>query len=147
MRTRSLMLSCLLATLGACASGPVNVAGHLPPDVTGPTWRWASTLTVYGELRPDASRYSLHFTDDNRVQIEAGCKAGTADVGVGDNRQIQVGTLQPTRNDCPGGDRIADEFLTDLGRVRQWSVKDGNLYLGTPGDASGMHFTATAATP
>lgn len=148
MRTRfTMLLPCLLA-LGACASGPANVAGHLPPEVTGPTWRWVSTLTVYGELRPDASRYTLHFTDDNRVQIEAGCKAGSATVGVGDNRQLQVGTLQPSRNDCPGGDRVADEFLADLGRARQWAVKDGDLYLGHPGDAAGLHFTpATAATP
>lgn len=131
-----------------CASGPVNISGRLPPEVTGPTWRWVSTLTVYGELRPDARAYTLHFTGDNRAQIEAGCKAGTASVGVGDNRQIQVGELQPSRNDCPGGDRVADEFLTDLGRAREWNLRNGDLYLGHPGDAAGLHFTpATAATP
>ena len=140
-----ILLALLLAGLMGCAHGPVNVSGALPPEVTGPTWRWVSTLTVYGELRPDAGAYTLHFTGDNRVQVEAGCKAGTATVGVGDNRQLQIGTVALSRNDCPGGSSVTDQFLADLGRVRQWSVKDGDLYLGHPGDAAGLHFTPTTA--
>jgi heat shock protein HslJ len=138
----------LLATAACHTPGPVNTANRLPPEVTGTTWRWVSTPTVYGELRPDARTYTLHFLDDGRAQIEAGCKAGTAPVGVGDNRQIQIGRLEATRNDCPGGDRIADEFLTNMSRARQWTLKDGDFYLGHPGDAAGLHFTpATANTP
>lgn len=137
----------LFAALGGCAHGVTNVSGALPPEVAGTTWRWVSTLTVYGELRPDAGTYTLHFTGD-RVQVEAGCKAGTASLGVGDNRQLQIGTLALSRNDCPGGNSVTDQFLADLGRARQWTLKDGDLYLGHPGDAAGLHFTpATAATP
>jgi heat shock protein HslJ len=149
MRTLRMLAATLVLATAACHTpGLVNTANRLPPEVTGPTWRWVSTLTVYGELRPDARAYTLHFLDNGRAQIEAGCKAGTASVGVGDNRQIQIGTLDATRNDCPGGDRIADEFLTDMGRARQWTLKDGDLYLGHPGDAAGLHFTpATATTP
>ena len=140
-------IAALALALAACSSsGPVNIANHLPPEVTGPTWRWVSTLTVYGELGPGSVPFTVRFTQDDRALIDAGCKGGVAPVGVGDNRQLQVGAVAWTRDTCAGGeDRVTHEFVTDLGRARQWSVKDGDLYLGHPGDAAGLHFTPASA--
>lgn len=146
MRVAMLTLSACLALAGCASGGSVNVSNQLPPEVTGPTWRWVSTLRVYGELKPDVDRYTLHFSG-NLVQIQANCTAGTAPLGIGDNRQLSIGADKVSEDGC-SHNPTAHEFLVDLGRIRQWTLKDGDLYLGYPGIGGGMHFTpATGATP
>mgnify|MGYP001121102612 CR=1 FL=1 len=49
---RILAAALLLATAACHTTGPVNTGNRLPPEVTGTTWRWVSTQTVYGGIAP-----------------------------------------------------------------------------------------------
>jgi heat shock protein HslJ len=146
MRRLSLPLL-IVASLAACAHapGPVNTGGHLPPEVAGITWQWVSMLARTGEVRPDApEHYTVRFGDDNRAQIRADCNTGSAPIGVGDNRQLQIGPpFTMTRMSCPEGS-LAHEYLTNLGRVRWWSLKDGRLYMRDAGAGSSLMFQPAA---
>lgn len=133
----------IAASLAACAHepGPTNTAGRLPPEVTGTTWQWVSMIARIGELRPDApEHYTIRFGDDNRAQIRADCNTGSAPIGVGDNRQLQIGPpIRMTRMACPSGS-LDHDYLTNLGRVRWWSLKDGRLYMRDAGAGSSLMF-------
>ena len=137
----------MLASLAGCATapGPVNTAGRLPPEVAGITWEWVSMISRSGELRPDApQQYTVRFGDDNRAQIRADCNTGSAPIGVGDNRQLQIGPpITMTRMACPSKS-LDHEFLTNLGRVRVWSLKDGRLYMRDAGAGSSLMFQPAA---
>ena len=146
---RSLGLSLLIgAILAACAHtpGPVNTAGHLPPEVAGITWQWVSMISRSGELKPDApERYTVRFGDDNRAQIRADCNTGSAPIGVGDNRQLQIGPpFTMTRMTCPSGS-LDHDYITNLGRVRWWSLQNGELYMRDAGAGSSLYFRPSTA--
>ena len=94
-----------------------------------------------GELRPDTpAHYTIRFGGDNRAQIRADCNTGSAPIGVGDNRQLQIGPpITMTRMACPSGS-LDHDYLTNLGRVRWWSLKDGRLYMRDAGAGSSLMF-------
>jgi heat shock protein HslJ len=134
-----------LVVAAGCAHepGPVNASGQLPSEVTGSTWQWESATTVIGETKPDApEHYTIRFDPAGRAEIRADCNSGSAPLGVGSNRQLQVGPpIALTRAACPPGS-LSDEFVTELGRIRSWSIVDGKLYLSFPGDGGGLRFRA-----
>ena len=135
------------ATLAACAHapGPTNTGNSLPPDVAGITWQWVSMISRSGELRPDEpAHYTVRFGDDNRAQIRADCNTGSAPIGVGDNRQLQIGPpFAMTRMACASGS-LDHEYITNLGRVRRWSLQDGRLYMRDAGAGSSLMFQPAA---
>ena len=139
----------IAASLAACAHapGPTNTAGRLPPEVAGTTWQWVSMISRMGELKPDApEHYTIRFGDDNRAQIRADCNTGSAPIGVGDNRQLQIGPpITMTRMACPSGS-LDHDYLTNLGRVRWWSLKDGRLYMRDAGAGSSLMFQPAAGS-
>ena len=140
---RRLILPLLIvASLAGCAHepGPVNAGGRLPPEVAGITWQWVSMISRSGELRPqEPARYTVRFGDKS-AQIRADCNTGSAPIGVGDNRQLQIGPpFSMSRTACPSGS-LAHEYLTNLGRVRWWSLKDGRLYMRDAGAGSSLMF-------
>jgi heat shock protein HslJ len=142
MSMRPIFPLLIVAGLAGCATapGPVNTAGRLPPEVAGVTWQWVSMISRMGELRPDVpEHYTIRF-DDGRAQIRADCNSGSAPIGVGDNRQLQIGPpFAMTRMACPSGS-LDHDYLTNLGRVRWWSLQDGRLYMRDAGAGSSLMF-------
>lgn len=83
-------------------------------------------------------RYTLDFLPQGQLLIRADCNRGQGNWQQ-DGSQLLIEAIALTRAMCRP-ESIDQRFLTDLGYVRSFVLRSGNLYLATQADGSIMEF-------
>ena len=119
----------------------------LRPALTAVVWEWR--LFRGGDdsvVAPDApDRYTLTFLDDGKLAVRADCNRAMGTYTV-DGPTIELDAAAMTRAMCPP-ESLSDRFVRDLGDVRSYVFRDGNLYLALWADAGIMEFVAQPPAP
>jgi heat shock protein HslJ len=150
---RQLAPAALIATAGASdaysqdAPMPVKterVAETTPSstsfELRGTSWRWVEftspteSLTV---LKPD--RYTLAFTDYDRVALRADCNRGQAQLTSPARGELRIGPVAMTKALCPPNS-LSDRFTQEVARVVRYAVRGGELYLELANGSGTMRF-------
>jgi len=97
-------------------------------------------------LKPDGARYSLTFRRDGSLQVQADCNRGRSNWHSLDNVTLELGPVALTRALCPHS-ALQDRFVRDLGYVRSYVLRDGNLYLSLMADGGIYAFEPTELKP
>jgi heat shock protein HslJ len=147
----------LAATLAGCSGGaapraaallpvtpimlPPAMAADAVPDLTGPAWRWHATQTPAG-ARPVNSpdRYTVQFTADGRVQVQADCNRGSGRYTLSSDGALTLTGIATTKMGCPAGSLDA-AFLRELGEAERAHVAPDGLVLMLRNGAGTMRFT------
>ena len=85
----------------------------------------------------EGGRYRLLFGIDGSVAVEAGCNRASGGLAVFDPPRLEFTELAATSALC-APDSLSERFLAELGWVRSYVYRDGNLYLATMADGSIM---------
>jgi para-nitrobenzyl esterase len=110
--------------------------------LVGPVWEWEEFLgSDDSTIAPDdPSQYTIQFSEDGSVSVEADCNAGFGTYEeAGGSLTIELGGV--TLAQCEPGS-LSDRFLRDLGYVRTYVIDDGELFLNLMADGGDMHFGA-----
>jgi heat shock protein HslJ len=129
---------------------PIDLAAsvHSATDLAqgtlvGPVWRWWET--VFNDdthfVPEDRNKYTLTFTADGTVHVQADCNVGNGPYTVDEN-QISIQILAMTQAYC-GPTSLSDTFVQQLGRVSSYFTRGGELIMEFPVDSGSMRF----ATP
>jgi para-nitrobenzyl esterase len=133
-----MMRNLFLAALVLIATAAEAVT-PMPPERT--TWRWVSLTTPEETLTiAEPERYTLRFSDGNRVALRADCNRGAGSVVFPEPGAIRFGALAITRAMCPPGS-FGDRFAREVVRAGRWAIQRGELRLELSGDAGVLHFT------
>ncbi|HSC29279.1 MAG TPA: MliC family protein [Vicinamibacterales bacterium] len=98
-------------------------------------------------LKPEAdARYSLTFDDDGRLQVQADCNRGQGTWHSPDNVSLELGSVSLTRAQCRPSP-LQNRFVRDLGFVRSYVVKEGQLHLGLMADGGIYSFDQVKPMP
>lgn len=123
-------------------SGTMRLAEVSSPSLVGPVWKLQQiqfnddTLLV-----PDApDRYTVEFTGDGRVIVQADCNRGQGGFSTTDNR-ITIEELATTRAACPPGS-LSDDFLRSLANANGFFFQDGSLFIDLAFDSGTMQLSA-----
>lgn len=143
------LLVLLLLPLGACsAADGQDAAAPLPPEVTGRTWQLVRIASmddqVYLPSRPET--FTLRFDPSGQVAVSADCNRGSATWTFTPPSSLQFGPIATTRMACPPGS-LHDRFLSNLGYVRSFVMRDGGLYLATLADGAILEFVPATGLP
>ena len=86
----------------------------MPPELARTTWRWVSLATPEETLTiAEPERYTLRFSDGDRVALRADCNRGAGSVVFPEPGAIRFGALATTRAMCPpAGDPGAKQRLS-----------------------------------
>lgn len=138
----------LLITLAACGQ-PAASGGPGPVENTLAGHTFLSTaVTTAGkphQLLAD-TRVSLRFTDDDRLQAEAGCNKLSGHVAVSGDR-IEVERLAMTQIGCDPQRHQQDKWLSEvLTGTLSWRLADAELVI-TAGDTELTLLDREAAEP
>jgi para-nitrobenzyl esterase len=156
---RPIMLSCLAligVLLTGCSRGQPestpepeapyrereNAASDstLPSSMVGVTWQWVSFTSPVEQIAVDApERYTIRFERDGRVAVRADCNRGMTRYSIRADRRIIFGPIALTRAMCPPGS-LGDRFAREVGRVRSYFQKGGDLFLELPIDSGTLRF-------
>jgi heat shock protein HslJ len=127
--------------LAACAPAtPVPTAEPVEQgSLTGTTWMWigfTDPSQSYGVESP--VNYTLVFTEDGTVNIQADCNYGSGSYTADGSRlKIEVGAM--TRAMCPPESR-SDDYIQYLNSAALYFFKDGLLYVDLMADGGTMVF-------
>jgi heat shock protein HslJ len=85
------------------------------------------------------SRFTIRFGADGRASLRLDCNRGTGQwkatpAADGVSGQLQFGPIAATRALCPPP-HLDERVARDLGYVRGYLLKDGNLYMSLMADA------------
>jgi len=98
-------------------------------------------------LKPNAgTRYSLTFSDDGRLLIQADCNRGQGTWRSPGNAALELGPVTLTRAQCPPSP-LQDRFVKDLSYVRSYLMRDGKLHLSLMADGGIYAFEPTEVKP
>jgi heat shock protein HslJ len=108
-------------------------------------WKWVSFHGMDDRsLEVSApSRYTLEIRADG-VTIRADCNRGMGGFDQ-EGASLSFSEIATTRMACPP-DSLGDLYLSHLGYVRSWLIKNGDLYLSLFADGGIMRFHPTAKT-
>lgn len=117
----------------------------LPEGVLDATWQWTwfgSGAEQFDVDHPE--HYTLHFSADGNLAIQADCNRGRAGFTVAAHRQISISPVAKTMMLCPDGS-LDGKFVQALERVRSYFEKDGDFFLEIPLDSGTLRFRREAA--
>ena len=110
------MRNLFLATLVLIATSAKAVP-PTPPELARTTWRWVSLTTPEETLTiAEPERYTLRFSDGDRVALRADCNRGAGSVVFPEPGAIHFGALAITRAMCPTGS-LGDRFAREVVRA------------------------------
>ena len=113
----------------------------MPPELARTTWGWVSLTTPEETLTiAEPERYTLRFSEGDRVALRADCNRGAGSVVFPEPGAIRFGVLAITRAMCPTGS-LGDRFAREVVRAGRWAIQRGELRLELSGDASVLRFT------
>jgi heat shock protein HslJ len=123
------------------AGGQAEPVAHVtdPDSAVGKTWQWEEFITP-GEkvMVPNPERYTILLTKDGKLQVRFDCNRGGGDYKISAGR-LTFGPMFSTRMACPA-DSLDGSFMSYLGKVDSFFVKDGKLFLKLQGDGGTMRF-------
>ena len=76
----------------------------------------------------DKSKYTIKFGSDGRVVARVDCNRASSTWRASANGKLQFGSWSRTSAKCGPGS-LHDKIVTEGGNVRNFSIKDGRLYL------------------
>jgi heat shock protein HslJ len=111
------------------------------PRLIGVVWQWngllvgrPSTLTAV----PDPHEYLLTLNDDGSYNAKADCNVLNGQYSMsGDDLVLKPGPM--TRAYC-GPDSLSDRYVSLLGMVVGYGLRDGQLLFGLADDSGTMYF-------
>ena len=122
---RNLFLAALVGVTSAKAAPPV------PPELARTTWGWVSLTTPEETLTiAEPERYTLRFSEGDRVALRADCNRGAGSVVFPEPGAIRFGVIAITRAMCPTG-LLGDRFGREVVRAGRWASCVWS-YPGTP---------------
>ena len=115
-------------------------------DVSATGWALVQIQSMDDTVRTpeEGGRYLLLFGIDGSVAVEAGCNRASGGLAVFDPPRLEFTELAATSALCAPGS-LSGRFLAELGWVRSYVYRDGNLYLATMADGSIMEFAPVPA--
>lgn len=142
-----------IALLSACATPhPDTPAAH---NLNGTTWQLHSIQATVEEqpvlIVEHPERYTLSFHDDGRLSLRLDCNRGTGrwqatPSASGDSGQLTFGPIAMTRMFCPPPS-LDTRVARDLGFVRSYLLRDGNLQLNLMADGGIYQLQPMAGHP
>jgi len=111
------------------------------PGLGGTSWRLVQIMEMDDSTHvpEDPSSYTLSFSTDGTVNLQADCNRGSGSWMSESASQLAFGPLATTRAMCPPGS-LYDVYLAQLGWVRSYVMRDGHLFLATMADGSIIEF-------
>ena len=107
-----------------------------PKPLTGTTWLLQS-LGPTGNLHPalTTKEATLQFSDDGRVNGQAGCNSYFGQYSFGVDRSLTITGLGSTKMLChePGVMQQEQDFLSALAAAERYEVKNGRLHISGGG--------------
>ena len=76
----------------------------------------------------DKSKYTIKFGTDGRVTVRVDCNRGNSTWKVTANGELKFGSWSRTSTKCGPGS-LHDQIVTEGAVVRNFSIKDGHLFL------------------
>ncbi len=145
---RPLAIAAMLC-LAACAT--TEPLGELsPPDdiqtaaLGGTAWRLVEIQSMDDRsYSPGEASYTLSFGEEGRVAMVVDCNRGRAFFFAGEDGSLTFGPLALTRAQC-APESLHDRYLTQLGFVRSYVLRDDRLYLATMADGAILEFERIA---
>jgi len=115
-------VSAITLAAGQKSSGgnPLNGTSWQLVKFQGPDER---TVTV-----DDKSKYTIKFGSDGRVVARVDCNRASSTWRVTANGQLKFGSWSRTSAKCGPGS-LHDQIVTEGADVRNFSIKDGHLFL------------------
>jgi len=140
--SRELNLATLLL-LAACASAPQNA-----PPLDGTSWQLVKFQGGDGKtlVPDDKSKYTLEFGGNGILRARIDCNRGSGSWSSSAPGQVRAGVFAITRASCGPGS-LYDQIVRQLGHVRSYTVKDGNLYLSLMADGGVYELEPIPAAP
>jgi heat shock protein HslJ len=136
---RSLVAAVVLMAAAACGAQPVNGAAA---SLAGTAWALHAIQSMddaQGTTRiADPKRFTIRFGADGRASLRLDCNRATGQwkatpAADGVTGQLQFGPIAATRALCPPP-HLDERVARDLGYVRGYLLKDGNLYMSLMAD-------------
>ena len=111
------------------------------PGLGGTSWRLVRIMEMDDSTHVpnDPSSYTLSFSTDGTVNLQADCNRGSGSWTSESASQLGFGPIAATRAMCPPGS-LHDMYLAQLGWVRSYVMRDGHLFLATMADGSIIEF-------
>lgn len=135
----------VLAALALTASG---CGSQKPVELTGTTWQLTTIESMAPGEQPsttiaEPSEYTVTFGDDGKAGFRVDCNRGTStwkiEAAGPDSGSLAFGPIALTRMMCPQPSQDT-QVAAALGRVRSYSVSDGQLHLALEADGGIMHW-------
>jgi heat shock protein HslJ len=131
-------------TAGEPAPDAAASSYTLPAEVLDTTWQWI----WYGDGKEQfdvdkPEQYTVQFSSDGTVAIQADCNRGTATFTLGPDRQITLSPVATTLMLCPEGS-LDGRFVGTLDRVRTYFEMEGDFFLEVPLDSGTLRFRRKA---
>jgi para-nitrobenzyl esterase len=120
---------------------PPPAAKSAPPSWVGHSWRLVRILSMDDRVfePSDGTDYVVEFEADGSVSILADCNRGRGSWAFTPPSGLEIGLLAMTRAQCPP-DSLHDRFVSDLGHVRSFVMRDGRLFMATMADGAILEF-------
>lgn len=111
----------------------VSAAGR--GELAGTSWRLVEIgwMDDRSGIPDDPAKYTLELRTDGLAAMAADCNRGTSSWTSESAGKIAFGPVASTRAMCRPGS-LSEEYLTQLGRVRSYVLKDHHLFLATMAD-------------
>jgi heat shock protein HslJ len=111
------------------------------PGLGGTSWRLVRVMEMDDSTHvpDDPSSYTLSFSTDGTVNLQADCNRGSGSWTSESASQLEFGPIAATRAMCPPGS-LHDMYLAQFGWVRSYVMRDGHLFLATMADGSIIEF-------
>ena len=134
-------------SLAQVAGEPAMEEAETPEvhELAGTSWKLVRIASMDdSELLPaEDTAYTITFNADGRANMRVDCNRGAGTWESAEPGALTFGPLALTRAMCPPGS-IHDQFVGQLGYVRSYVLRDGNLYLATMADGAIIEFEAAA---
>jgi heat shock protein HslJ len=129
---------------GTATGGPAGETAELPADVLDVTWQWVWFGDGKEQFDVDEpEQYTVQFSGDGTVAIQADCNRGRANFTLGPDRQITLSPVATTLMLCPEGS-LDGRFVGTLDRVRTYFEIEGDFFLEVPLDSGTLRFRRKA---
>jgi para-nitrobenzyl esterase len=142
------MVQSLLPLLALVAASGAPAEPPLRRPLAGTSWVLVELQSMDDTtLKPTGgARYALTFDGDGILRVQCDCNRGRATWRSPDDVALEIGPLALTRAQCPPSP-LQDRFARDLGFVRSYVVRDGNLYLSLMADGGIYAFEPVPPQP
>ena len=134
MRANPMRIILALASVVIVSVSAITLAGGQKSSggnpLNGTSWQLVKfqgpderTVTV-----DDKSKYTIKFGSDGRVVARVDCNRASSTWRVTANGQLKFGSWSRTSTKCGPGS-LHDQIVTEGADVRNFSIKDGHLFL------------------